>query len=124
MSLGKAAVYKHIPVYYPHHVGSVGGLVGMIGGLGGFFLPIAFGLLLDFTGVWTAPYMLLFVLVAVSTIWMHVAIRRMERARHPALRDERYLSDLPAEPYPAPPPGTTSGKPVGEGLVDQGQPAR
>src|SRR5690625_3132891 len=35
MSLGKAAVYRHIPVYYPNHVGSVGGLVGMIGGLGG-----------------------------------------------------------------------------------------
>ncbi|MCC2098599.1 MAG: NarK/NasA family nitrate transporter, partial [Hyphomicrobiales bacterium] len=32
MSLGKAAVYKHIPVYYPNNVGSVGGLVGMIGG--------------------------------------------------------------------------------------------
>src|SRR6185369_17415708 len=31
MSLGKAAVYKHIPVYYPKNVGSVGGLVGMIG---------------------------------------------------------------------------------------------
>jgi NNP family nitrate/nitrite transporter-like MFS transporter len=27
MSLGKAAVFKHIPVYYPHHVGAVGGLV-------------------------------------------------------------------------------------------------
>ncbi|MBA8775285.1 MFS transporter, partial [Staphylococcus schleiferi subsp. coagulans] len=40
MALGKAAVYKHIPVYYPDHVGSVGGLVGMIGGLGGFVLPI------------------------------------------------------------------------------------
>src|SRR5690625_6254663 len=40
MSLGKAAVYRHIPVYYPKHVGSVGGLVGMIGGLGGFVLPI------------------------------------------------------------------------------------
>ena len=102
MSLGKAAVYKHIPVYYPHHVGSVGGLVGMIGGLGGFFLPISFGLLLDFTGVWTAPYMLMFVLVAVSTVWMHVAIRRMERQRHPALRDERYLSDVPEKPLPAP----------------------
>lgn len=24
MSLGKAAVYKHIPVYYPLHVGAVG----------------------------------------------------------------------------------------------------
>ncbi|MCP5002190.1 MAG: NarK/NasA family nitrate transporter, partial [Hyphomicrobiales bacterium] len=98
MSLGKAAVYKHIPVYYPHHVGAVGGLVGMIGGLGGFFLPIAFGLLLDYTGVWTAPYMLMFVLVAVSTIWMHVSIRRMERRRHPGLEQETFLSDVPDQP--------------------------
>jgi NNP family nitrate/nitrite transporter-like MFS transporter len=98
MSLGKAAVFKHIPVYYPHHVGAVGGLVGMIGGLGGFFLPISFGFLLDLTGVWTAPFMLLFVLVLVSTIWMHVAIRRMERARHPGLADEKYLSDVPDTP--------------------------
>jgi NNP family nitrate/nitrite transporter-like MFS transporter len=102
MSLGKAAVYKHIPVYYPHHVGSVGGLVGMIGGLGGFFLPIAFGMLLDLTGVWTAPFMLLFVLVAIMTVWMHVAIRRMERRRHPALRDEKYLSDVPEQPLEKP----------------------
>ncbi|PTW62830.1 NNP family nitrate/nitrite transporter-like MFS transporter [Breoghania corrubedonensis] len=106
MSLGKAAVYKHIPVYYPHHVGAVGGLVGMIGGLGGFFLPIAFGFLLDATGVWTVPYMLMFVLVAVSTIWMHVAIRRMERRRHPALRDERHLSDLPDAPLGKSEPST------------------
>ena len=98
MSLGKAAVYKHIPVYYPHHVGSVGGLVGMIGGLGGFVLPIAFGILLDTTGVWTAPYMLMFGIVAVSTIWMHVAIRMMEKRKHPALLDERYLSDVPDQP--------------------------
>lgn len=103
MSLGKAAVYKHIPVYYPHHVGAVGGLVGMIGGLGGFVLPISFGLLLDYTGVWTAPYMLMFVLVAVSTVWMHIAIRRMEMRRHPALGDEKYLSDVPEQPLARPP---------------------
>lgn len=102
MSLGKAAVYKHIPVYYPHHVGSVGGLVGMIGGLGGFVLPIAFGILLDYTGVWTAPYMLMFVLVAISTIWMHVAIRQMEKRRHPALDQEKFLSDVPEQPLPKP----------------------
>ena len=60
MSLGKAAVYKHIPVYYPEHVGAVGGLVGMIGGLGGFVLPIMFGAMLDLTGVWTSCFMLLF----------------------------------------------------------------
>src|SRR6056297_1891365 len=109
MSLGKAAVYKHIPVYYPHHVGSVGGLVGMIGGLGGFFLPIAFGLLLDLTGVWTAPFMLLFVLVAVMTVWMHVAIRRMERRRHPALAEETFLSDVPDEPFETQGPDTPQG---------------
>jgi NNP family nitrate/nitrite transporter-like MFS transporter len=45
MSLGKAAVYKHIPAYYPEHVGAVGGVVGMMGGLGGFILPVAFGFL-------------------------------------------------------------------------------
>jgi len=102
MSLGKAAVYKHIPVYYPHHVGAVGGLVGMIGGLGGFFLPVAFGMLLDATGVWTAPFMLLFAIVAISTVWMHIVIRKMEHRRHPALADEKYLSDLPDHPVGAP----------------------
>ncbi|MDE0111040.1 MAG: NarK/NasA family nitrate transporter [Albidovulum sp.] len=102
MSLGKAAVYKHIPVYYPYHVGSVGGLVGMIGGLGGFVLPITFGILNDWLGIWTSSFMLLFVIVLVSTVWMHVAIRLMERRRHPALAEERYLSDVPEVPEPPP----------------------
>ena len=87
MSLGKAAVYKHIPVYYPKNVGAVGGLVGMIGGLGGFVLPIAFGLLNDLTGIWTSCFMLLFLIAAGSLIWMHLAIQRMEReALEPSLR--------------------------------------
>ncbi|GAB4518979.1 MAG: hypothetical protein Kow00133_04440 [Amphiplicatus sp.] len=79
MSLGKAAVYKHIPVYYPEHVGAVGGLVGMIGGLGGFVLPILFGVMNDLTGIWTSCFMLLFAIVATALIWMHMAILRMER---------------------------------------------
>ena len=101
MSLGKAAVYKHIPVYYPDHVGSVGGLVGMIGGLGGFVLPIAFGGLLDLTGVWQTSFMLMFVIVAISLIWMHVAIRLMERRKYPQLAQETQLSDLPDRPVKA-----------------------
>ena len=79
MSLGKAAVYKHIPVYYPDHVGSVGGLVGMIGGLGGFILPILFGLMNDLTNIPTGIFMLLFALVAATVVWMHMSIRQMER---------------------------------------------
>jgi MFS transporter, NNP family, nitrate/nitrite transporter len=102
MSLGKAAVYKHIPVYYPGHVGSVGGLVGMIGGLGGFVLPIAFGILLDLFQVWSMVFMLMFVIVGVSTIWMHVAIRRMERAKYPEMARDTFLSDMPSKPVPAP----------------------
>ena len=79
MSLGKAAVFKHIPVYYPDHVGSVGGLVGMVGGLGGFVLPIVFGAASDLTNIWTSCFMVLFVLVAVALFWMHMAVRQMER---------------------------------------------
>jgi NNP family nitrate/nitrite transporter-like MFS transporter len=97
MSLGKAAVYKHIPVYYPENVGTVGGLVGMIGGLGGFVLPIAFGVLNDLTGIWTSCFMLLFLVAGVSLIWMHIAIQRMERE---ALQPE--LGRLPEFPEMAP----------------------
>lgn len=78
MSLGKAAVFKHIPVYYPDHVGSVGGLVGLVGGLGGFILPIVFGAVSDLTGIWTSCFAVLFALVAVALTWMHLAIRQME----------------------------------------------
>ncbi len=93
MSLGKAAVYKHIPVYYPNNVGSVGGLVGMIGGLGGFILPIAFGVLNDLTGIWTSCFMLLFLFAAVALLWMHLAIQRMESGVHAARL--RKLPELP-----------------------------
>ncbi|WP_197021261.1 nitrate/nitrite transporter [Sphingomonas sp. UNC305MFCol5.2] len=79
MSLGKAAVFKHIPAYYPNHVGAVGGLVGMVGGIGGFVLPLTFGALNDLTGVWTSCFFLLFLLAAVALVWMHFAVRQMER---------------------------------------------
>ena len=94
MSLGSAAVYKHIPVYYPDNVGSVGGLVGMVGALGGFVLPIAFGFMNDLLNVWTSCFMLLFALVAVALVWMHVAIRIMERQKIPQLRGPHYLPEL------------------------------
>ncbi|MGZ8361118.1 MAG: nitrate/nitrite transporter, partial [Allosphingosinicella sp.] len=108
MSLGKAAVFKHIPAYYPNHVGAVGGLVGMVGGLGGFVLPLAFGALNDLTGVWTSCFVLLFVLVSVALAWMHFAIRFMEGS---AVRDgtEARVTELPemqglGEPGVAAPP--------------------
>lgn len=94
MSFGMAAVYKHIPVYYPDNVGSVGGLVGMIGGLGGFALPIAFGAMADLTGIWTSCFMLLFVLVSGAMLWMHIAILRMERRKLPELKQLPQLPEM------------------------------
>lgn len=93
MSLGKAAVFRHIPVYYPSHVGAVGGLVGMIGGLGGFILPIIFGAVLDITGIWTSAFAILLLIVVVSLAWMHFTIRAMERAA-----EGRALDRLPSFP--------------------------
>jgi MFS transporter, NNP family, nitrate/nitrite transporter len=95
MSLGKAAVYKHVPIYYPDRVGPVGGVVGLVGGLGGFVLPIAFGALNDLTGVWQSCFWLMFVIVTVSLTWMHLAIRQMERTAQAAGVPVRTLPELP-----------------------------
>ena len=95
MSLGKAAVYKHIPVYYPNNVGSVGGIVGLIGGLGGFFLPIAFGVMNDVIGIWTSCFMLLTIIIGIALIWMHMSIVRMDRRQlSPKLQGPRFLPEL------------------------------
>jgi NNP family nitrate/nitrite transporter-like MFS transporter len=95
MSLGKAAVFKHIPVYYPDRVGAVGGVVGLVGGLGGFVLPITFGALNDLTGVWQSCFWLLFLLVSVSLIWMHLAVRSMEQTAAASGVPVRTLPELP-----------------------------
>ncbi|MCA0314284.1 MAG: MFS transporter [Candidatus Melainabacteria bacterium] len=93
--IGKAAVYRHIPDYFPHDVGVVGGIVGVIGGLGGFVGPIVFGYLLQATGIWTTCWMLFAMLSAVCLWWMHVTITRMLRQEAPHLTEN-------IEPFPRP----------------------
>ena len=85
MGLGKAAVFKHIPAYFPRDVGAVGGLVGVIGGLGGFVCPIFFGLLLDWTGVWTTCWIFLLLLSLACLLWMHLTVRGLQRREAPSL---------------------------------------
>ncbi len=85
MGIGSAAVYKHIPDYFPEDVGVVGGIVGVIGGLGGFVYPVIFGYLLRMTGLWTSCWMFLIVVIVVCLAWMNLVIQRMMRKQAPAL---------------------------------------
>ena len=86
--IGKAAVYKYIPEYFPNEVGIVGGMVGLIGGLGGFIGPILFGYLLDFTGLWTSSWIFVFLTSAVCLYWMHRTINKLNKKAAPELRDK------------------------------------
>lgn len=81
--IGKAAVYKLIPDYFPEEVGVVGGMVGVLGGLGGFFCPIIFGYLLEWTGLWSSCWMFMFALSLVCLLWMHLTVQKMMREKHP-----------------------------------------
>jgi NNP family nitrate/nitrite transporter-like MFS transporter len=81
--IGKAAVFKHIPEYFPNEVGVVGGLVGLIGGLGGFVGPIIFGYLLNSTGLWTSSWVFIFIISVLCLLWMHRTIINVLRAKSP-----------------------------------------
>lgn len=83
MGIGKAAVYKHIPDYFPNDVGVVGGLVGVLGGLGGFVCPIIFGYMLKATGVWTTSWLVLALISIVALVWMHFVILKISKHTHP-----------------------------------------
>jgi len=81
--VGKAAVYKHIPTYFPDEVGVVGGMVGVIGGLGGFFCPIIFAYLLEATGLWTSCWMFMCLISVLCLVWMHQVVQNMMREEYP-----------------------------------------
>ncbi len=88
MGVGKAAVYKHIPEYFPGDVGAVGGLVGMLGALGGFFLLPIFGYAVALTGLPTALFGVLFLLTLACSLWMHLTVVHMLHHNAPDLTDE------------------------------------
>ena len=78
-AFGKASVFKYISDDYPKNIGAISGIVGLAGGMGGFILPIMFGALMDWTGVRSSAFMLMYGVVWVSLIWMYwTEVRRTE----------------------------------------------
>ncbi|MGD9661300.1 MAG: nitrate/nitrite transporter [Porticoccaceae bacterium] len=72
---GRASVYKIIHDTYPEKMGEVGGVVAAIGALGGCTLPIVFGVIVDWIGIYSACFMLLYGVLAVCMIAMYLAIQ-------------------------------------------------
>ncbi len=88
MGIGKAAVYKYIPDYFPDDVGSVGGLVGAVGGLGGFYLPLLFAWALSVTDLPNSTFFVLFLFAAAALLWLHWTVVRILRQASPQLDQE------------------------------------
>lgn len=80
MGIGKAAVFKYVPEYFPHDVGAVGGMVGLLGGLGGFFLPLLFAWMGVLTKIPQTTFAILFLVNAASLFWLHLTVWRMLHA--------------------------------------------
>ncbi|TXH31762.1 MAG: NarK/NasA family nitrate transporter [Actinobacteria bacterium] len=100
MGIGKAAVYKHIPEYFPNDVGAVGGLVGSIGALGGFFLPPMFAYATAWTGAPQATFGVLFLVTLWAALWMHWTVVKVLHQASPDLTNKfehDHSPEIPAE---------------------------
>lgn len=86
---GRASVYKTLHDYYPQHMGLVGGTVAACGAAGGFSLPVFFGVAVDWLGIHSASFMVLYGVLALCMVVMYWAI---ERDRYEA-RVEAALAD-------------------------------
>jgi NNP family nitrate/nitrite transporter-like MFS transporter len=79
---GKASVFKFLSDEYPDNIGVVSGIVGLAGGIGGFLLPIMFGILIDYTGINSVIFMLLYGATAVSLVWMYFTFGKDQKAKN------------------------------------------
>jgi NNP family nitrate/nitrite transporter-like MFS transporter len=77
LACGMASTFKYLSDDFPGAMGPASGIVGLAGGLGGFLLPILFGMLLDFTGVYSSAFMLLY-----GVVWVSLTLSYLTEVRH------------------------------------------
>jgi NNP family nitrate/nitrite transporter-like MFS transporter len=78
-AFGMASTFKYVADDFPQQMGVVTGIVGLAGGLGGFLLPILFGVILDWLGVRSSCFMLLYGIVGVALILLYQSSVRQVR---------------------------------------------
>ncbi|WP_439925099.1 MFS transporter [Nitrobacter sp. JJSN] len=89
---GMASTFKYIGDDFPDSMGAVSGIVGMAGGLGGFLLPITFGAILDWLGINSSCFMLLY-----GIIWVSLTLNYLTEVRQAPVMGEQTRSPA-AEP--------------------------
>lgn len=84
LAFGQASTFKYLGNDFPDTLGLASGIVGLAGGLGGFLLPILWGALLDWLGIRSSAFMLLYGIVIVSLILIFFTeVRKVDfRGRH------------------------------------------
>ncbi|HET9818866.1 MAG TPA: MFS transporter [Rhodanobacteraceae bacterium] len=79
LAFGMASTFKYLGDDFPDTLGVATGIVGLAGGLGGFLLPILWGLILDWLGIRSSAFMLLYGIVWVSLILIFFTeVRRVD----------------------------------------------
>ncbi len=94
---GKASVFKFLSDEYSDKIGVASGIVGLAGGMGGFLLPIMFGALIDYTGINSVIFMLLYGATAVSLIWMHFTFSKDQKAKNVEQARQDALAECKAD---------------------------
>lgn len=73
LGAGSGAVFKLVPLEFPHEAGAAAGIVGAAGGLGGFFPPVFVGLVKDAEGTYTYGFvgLLVFTILCLAgAVWL------------------------------------------------------
>src|SRR5581483_10216328 len=89
LGAGNGAVFKLVPLEFPHDAGAAAGVVGAAGGLGGFFPPLLMGVVRDHAGTYTLGFVGLLAATGLSlalAVWLirtaaGVELRGTPRAR-------------------------------------------
>ncbi|TAN07553.1 MAG: NarK/NasA family nitrate transporter [Rhodanobacteraceae bacterium] len=71
LAFGMASTFKYLGDDFPDNLGIVTGIVGMAGGVAGFLLPILWGAILDWLGIRSSVFMLLYGVVWVSLVLIY-----------------------------------------------------
>ena len=84
LGMGNGAVFQLVPQRFPRDMGVMTGLVGMAGGVGGFYLASSLGLAKQYTGSYSAGF-LVFALLAATALVGLSGVRRRWRSTWTAL---------------------------------------